>query len=56
MLAGWDPVPLGGGIYLKDMRPGAENRLLPGGVGRQMRPLSGEYIAKNRKKKEKYFP
>lgn len=31
MLAGRDPVPLGGGVYLEDVRPGAEDGLLPGG-------------------------
>lgn len=36
MLAGWDPVPLGAGVYLEDVRPGAEDGLLPGGVGAQM--------------------
>lgn len=40
MLAGWDPVPLGGGVYLEDVRPGAEDGLLPGGAGRQIRPPS----------------
>lgn len=40
MLAGWDPVPLGGGVYLEDVRPGAEDRLLPGGVRRRMGPPS----------------
>lgn len=30
MLAGGDPVPLGGWVNLEDMRPGTENGLLPG--------------------------
>lgn len=30
MLAGGDPVPLGGGVDLEDVGPGAEDRLLPG--------------------------
>lgn len=29
MLAGRDPVPLGGGVNLENMGPGAEDRLLP---------------------------
>lgn len=32
MLAGGDPVPLGGGVDLEDMGPGAEDWLLPVGV------------------------
>ena len=31
MLAGGDPVPLGGRVNLENMGPGAEDRLLPGG-------------------------
>lgn len=38
MLAGRDPVPLGGGVYLEDVRPGAEDGLLPGGEGTQSAP------------------
>lgn len=31
MLAGRDPVPLGGRVDLENMGPGAEDRLVPGG-------------------------
>lgn len=31
MFAGRDPVPLGGGVDLEDVSPGAEDGLLPGG-------------------------
>lgn len=39
MLAGRDPVPLGGGVDLENMGPSAEDRLLPGGgnTGGRMR-------------------
>lgn len=30
MFAGRDPVPLGGGVDLEDVSPGAEDGLLPG--------------------------
>lgn len=30
MFTGRDPVPLGGGVDLEDVGPGAEDRLLPG--------------------------
>lgn len=49
MFAGGDPVPLGAGVDLEDMGPGAEDGLLPGGRSTQNCFCDGDF-RKRRKK------
>lgn len=54
MLAGRYPVPLGGGVNLEYMGPGAEDRLLPGGGNTEMmmmRHCKSMFLYKERKSK-----